>query len=777
MPAPGIFSPKRGVGPSCDNDVDYYNYVAMGMDVGSFWSMLNKLGTEFERLHSRERLLASSKCVDGFVQPQPIAKSPLLRPKTPAPKRPSGASTASYVTACHTPPSQQLDKTEAHAPSTNEADIPRLPSSSSKHSDLRNKPTIRGQIEAARYISESDIDGPKAQQSTSSIDKQKALIDIFDHLDADGSGSLSAEELRNALVAIGVPQARTGKIMRIADADHSGTIEKEEWIEAVRSGAPEMRRLSIHLMEKNLQDGGLSLSNDMGHKFMVRPLSAFRLLWDLIMTIVCAYIALGMPFAIVWEDAFSKSATVDLATFDRWINYLFMLDILLNFRTGYVDRHGDLVMDWKKVGKNYMRTWCLLDAISSIPTDDMQADVTGFSALKVLKLSKLLKIVRIMRPRNIVDNFSERSDFLDDIAQSKVVQVTMRKSGVFFYMLLLCHWMACGMKLANEQWLTSYQDVGGRLWSEYLTAVYWALSTMTTVGYGDIIATCDGERAFASLAMIVGGSFYGFVVGAITSVVADSDLNATAFHERFGLISAWMNHQHRLPLDLKRTIRRYFKAYLSEKSALSDAHVFADMSYELQKEVGKHLIIDDVQHNPLFDGIGIGSVVHIQSILRLVTVQAGSCLAARGEVGVAMYMLVSGSLRMVLEGEDEDGGLEEEEQDRAGQRYRQGSSDNFTTRDIVPGQSFGEEFLLGFAECNKYSVFAMEKSKLGMIQQSEFLKVFSMMPNVVERMKQNAMDLKTEWGDAEREDLAVAPCQLPSLGVTASTESDQRACI
>merc|ERR1719253_1337731 len=39
-------------------------------------------------------------------------------------------------------------------------------------------------------------------------------------------------------------------------------------------------------------------------------------------------------------------------------------------------------------------------------------------------------------------------------------------------------------------------------------------------------------------------------------------------------------------------------------------------------------------------------------------------------------------------------------------------------RDIVPGQSFGEEFLLGFAECHKYGVIALDNSKLGMIQQS-----------------------------------------------------------
>ena len=39
----------------------------------------------------------------------------------------------------------------------------------------------------------------------------------------------------------------------------------------------------------------------------------------------------------------------------------------------------------------------------------------------------------------------------------------------------------------------------------------------------------------------------------------------------------------------------------------------------------RYLIHDDLKHNPLFDGIGVGSVVQVQSILKMVTVQAGNC--------------------------------------------------------------------------------------------------------------------------------------------------------
>ena len=105
-------------------------------------------------------------------------------------------------------------------------------------------------------------------------------------------------------------------------------------------------------------------------------------------------------------------------------------------------------------------------------------------------------------------------------------------------------------------------EVAGNLWAEYLTALYWALTTLTTVGYGDITPTSDGERVYAAIAMIVGGSFYGFVVGAITSIVSDSDLNASAYHERVDLVAAWLNHNRRLPMELKRVLRRYFKARL-----------------------------------------------------------------------------------------------------------------------------------------------------------------------------------------------------------------------
>jgi len=604
-------------------------------------------------------------------------------------------------------------------------------------SELQNLATKSNSKEAEKAFESSEVAEQQEAITVAELeDWQKELVSIFKELDGDASGSLSTDEVRRALVVAEIPQARVTKLLRFADADNSGEVSLDEWIRAItKSGSDEMRELSRRLQQKRTLSGHVFDAAGSGHRCMLHPFSRIHMSWEVCISAACVYIAIWLPFFIAFEELFSDSTVEALRVTDEVINCMFIADVVLNFRTGFLNADGEMIMDGRRAAIHYLRTWFLWDVLSSFPFEYVTAGrLKHMQAFKLVKMFKLLKVLKLIKPRSV--DLTELSDFFEDLSQSKAIQMMYRRSGVIVHMCIICHWMACGTKVVDEKMLKEYKDgaVSGDVWSEYLASLYFSMTTITTVGYGDMAPQTDSERLYVTIAMVIGGGFYGYVVGSIASMVANNDLNASAYYERMDLIHAWLIH-HRLPMSMKRSLRRYFKAYLSEKSAVSEAEIWHDLSPELQREVGEYIMDEDVKHHPLFDGLSIGCVVRLQSILQMVTVLSGHQVTTKGEAGTAMYIIVSGSLLMDASDQDNKEIGSGEERNAAA----------IPTCKLGPGQSFGEEVLLGFIEIFSYTVTVLEKSKLQMILEDEFLMLFQAMPNVLERMRQNALELNPHW--------------------------------
>ena len=57
----------------------------------------------------------------------------------------------------------------------------------------------------------------------------------------------------------------------------------------------------------------------------------------------------------------------------------------------------------------------------------------------------------------------------------------------------------------------------------YITAVYFTVSTITTVGYGDIYATESYERLLGILTMLIGVIAFSFSTGSLSSIISSVD--------------------------------------------------------------------------------------------------------------------------------------------------------------------------------------------------------------------------------------------------------------
>ena len=90
-------------------------------------------------------------------------------------------------------------------------------------------------------------------------------------------------------------------------------------------------------------------------------------------------------------------------------------------------------------------------------------------------------------------------------------------------------------------WVSVYDDgsaLDGGLARQYLFCMYWALTTLTTVGYGDITPTNDSERAYTLGCLFIGALVFGFLLSTLADLYSKFDANAVRIDEKLHLAVA-----------------------------------------------------------------------------------------------------------------------------------------------------------------------------------------------------------------------------------------------
>ena len=92
------------------------------------------------------------------------------------------------------------------------------------------------------------------------------------------------------------------------------------------------------------------------------------------------------------------------------MDIIFMFDVVLNFFIAYVDSDLEVITDHKRIAREYLTSWFLVDLLGGFPVDwcfpvtwealsqwhaDESRDVTAASGLGLLKTVKLSKCVFI----------------------------------------------------------------------------------------------------------------------------------------------------------------------------------------------------------------------------------------------------------------------------------------------------------------------------------------------------------------------------------------------
>ena len=83
--------------------------------------------------------------------------------------------------------------------------------------------------------------------------------------------------------------------------------------------------------------------------------------------------------------------------FELFVDCWFLLDVIINFFTGYHEPTGEYVNQRGRIVRKYLKGWFTLDFLSSIPADFIADLVSGSNDLATLRIVRMLRMARLLK--------------------------------------------------------------------------------------------------------------------------------------------------------------------------------------------------------------------------------------------------------------------------------------------------------------------------------------------------------------------------------------------
>jgi len=121
-------------------------------------------------------------------------------------------------------------------------------------------------------------------------------------------------------------------------------------------------------------------------------------------------------------------------------------------------------------------------------------------------------------------------------------------------------------------------------WQIYTVSLYWAVVSLTSIGYGDIVPVNSVEYSLCVVMAAVGSSVWAYVIGGVCGILSSMDPHTVQFQQSMDDLNVMM-HLNRLPGELRRRLRTYLHENRNLQQRKSGHQIVDLLSPTLKSEV------------------------------------------------------------------------------------------------------------------------------------------------------------------------------------------------
>ncbi|KAF9606385.1 hypothetical protein IFM89_025074 [Coptis chinensis] len=385
-------------------------------------------------------------------------------------------------------------------------------------------------------------------------------------------------------------------------------------------------------------------------KFIISPHDRRYRCWMHFLVILVLFTAWVSPF----EFGFLDKPEGGLPIADNVVNGFFAIDIILTFFVAYFDKNKyDYVTEPKKIAWHYATTWLAFDVISTIPTELAQKMLP--STLQTYGLFNMLRLWRLRRVSAMFARWEKDKNFnYFWVRCVKLICVTLfavHCAGCFYYLI------AANYHDPSKTWIGASMGKDFHhqsIWIRYVTSMYWSITTLTTVGYGDLHAQNTREMIFDIFYMLFNLGLTAYLIGNMTNLVVHGTSRTRKFRDTIQAATGFAQ-RNKLPDRLREQMLAHLcLKYRTDSEGLQQQETLDSLPKAIQSSISHFLFFPVVEMIYLFKGVSKDLLFQLVSEMKAEYFPPKEDVILQNEAPTDFYLLASGAVDILNMTDKED---------------------------------------------------------------------------------------------------------------------------
>ncbi len=261
---------------------------------------------------------------------------------------------------------------------------------------------------------------------------------------------------------------------------------------------------------------------------------------------------------------------------------IYLLDLVISFFRGFYNFQYKLTLVNSLIIKNYLKRDFFLDLLEAIPIFSINRYIcyknreyyscykyempSIFFFIITSSIIKTLKLTKILgRKKNqVLDNFLELISENYTLERTVLLLIdSLMFIGIFH--CLICYYIFLGTH-SYPNWIIKTNAENESFFSIYIESFYFLVTTITTVGYGDITCSSFGERIFHIFLLAIGSIFYSYIISTIGNYIKNDSNAKIQYNNDLSILENIRVANRNMPFKLYRNIRKYLESKSSSQA-------------------------------------------------------------------------------------------------------------------------------------------------------------------------------------------------------------------